>query len=437
MSPGTTRRTFLRDALAGVVVLPTTLGASPSPSIPGAGRGLLHPSPALPPQASPRDEAYWALVRAQFAFRESRVPMNAANLCPSPRAVAETVSRLTHDIDVDCSFQNRAKFDELLETSRRMVADHLGVSPEEIALVRNTSEANNTINAGLPLEDGDEVVVWDENHPTNNVAWDVRAARYGIRVRRVAVPARPAGTQDLIDPFVAALTDRTRVVALTHISNLSGIRLPVREITEAAHRRGIHVHVDGAQSFGAVHVDLREMGCDSYTASAHKWFMGPKEAGVLYVRENRISSIWPAGVAPGWGTDADPDVAGARKFESLGQRDDACLASIGTTVAFHREIGAAAIDARVTELATALKEGVTALGAPLVTPLEPHLSGGVCILEVAGDRNAVYQRLYEEYGIAGAPTGGLRFSPHIYNTMAHVERAVAAVAAMRSDIVGD
>ncbi len=88
-------------------------------------------------------------------------------------------------------------------------------------------------------------------------------------------------------------------------------------------------------------------------------------------------------------------------------------------------------------MATALKEGVTALGAPLVTPMEPHLSGGVCILEVAGDRNAVYQRLYEEYGIAGAPTGGLRFSPHIYNTMAHVERAVAAVAAMRGEIVGD
>jgi selenocysteine lyase/cysteine desulfurase len=361
--------------------------------------------------------------------------MNAANLCPSPRAVAETVTRLTHDIDVDCSFQNRDKFGDLLETSRRMVADHLGVSPEEIALVRNTSEANNTINAGLPLEPGDEVVVWDQNHPTNNVAWDVRAARYGIRVRRVTVPEAPRSTQELIDPFVAALGERTRVLALTHISNLSGIRLPVREIAEAAHSRGVHVHVDGAQSLGAVRLDLREMGCDSYTASTHKWLMGPKEAGVLYVRSELVPSIWPAGVAPGWGSDADPDVAGARKFESLGQRDDACLASVGTTVAFHREIGVHEIDARVTQLATALKEGIAELGLPLLTPMDPGLSGGVCIVRVAGDRNAVFQRLYHEHGIAGAPTGGLRFSPHVYNTVAHIERAVAAVAAMRDEIV--
>ncbi len=433
MSSGRSRRVFLRDFIAGAALLPSSLSAR---ELSRSGRDGPTSTGSLGlPQERPRDEAYWSLVRAQFPFRESRVPMNAANLCPSPRAVAETVTRLTHDIDVDCSFQNRDKFGDLLETSRRMVADHLGVSPEEIALVRNTSEANNTINAGLPLEPGDEVVVWDQNHPTNNVAWDVRAARYGIRVRRVTVPEAPRSTQELIDPFVAALGERTRVLALTHISNLSGIRLPVREIAEAAHSRGVHVHVDGAQSLGAVRLDLREMGCDSYTASTHKWLMGPKEAGVLYVRSELVPSIWPAGVAPGWGSDADPDVAGARKFESLGQRDDACLASVGTTVAFHREIGVHEIDARVTQLATALKEGIAELGLPLLTPMDPGLSGGVCIVRVAGDRNAVFQRLYHEHGIAGAPTGGLRFSPHVYNTVAHIERAVAAVAAMRDEIV--
>jgi isopenicillin-N epimerase len=141
-------------------------------------------------------------------------------------------------------------------------------------------------------------------------------------------------------------------------------------------------------------------------------------------------------VAPGWGSDADPDPVGARKFESLGQRDDACLAAVGRTVAFHREIGVEEIAARVTELATALKSGVAELGVPLLTPLEPSLSGGVCILEVAGDRQAVFDAVYREHGIAAAPTGGLRFSPHVYNTMAHVDRAVGAVRALRGEIVG-
>ncbi|HSM06272.1 MAG TPA: aminotransferase class V-fold PLP-dependent enzyme, partial [Longimicrobiales bacterium] len=301
---------------------------------------------------------------------------------------------------------------------------------------RNTSEANNTINAGIPLGPGDEVVLWEQNHPTNNVAWDVRAARFGATVKRVSVPVRPADAQALIDPFVAALTDRTRVLSLTHVSNLSGIRLPVREIAEAAHARGVHVHLDGAQSFGADALDLRALGCDSYSSSTHKWFMGPKEAGVLYVRANRIPEIWPAVVAPGWGSDADPDVVGARKFESLGQRDDACLAAVGLTVDFHREIGREAIAARVTELATTLKEGAAEAGVPLLTPMDPALSGGVCIVEVAGDGRALFERVYRDHGIAAAATGGLRFSPHVYNTMAHVDRAVVAIWEMRGEIVG-
>jgi len=432
------RRTFLTEMAAGAVVLPAALSRT------AAGQSTAEPlpttpvAPPLPVDAfsAPRDEAWWEMVRAQFSFTEERVPMNAANLCPSPRSVAARVEELTRDIDRDCSFNNRAKFRGLTEQSRADVAAQLGVSPDEIAIVRNTSEANNTVNNGVDLRAGDEVVLWDQNHPTNNVAWDVRAARFGITVKRVSVPRHPASAQELIDPFVAALTDRTRVLSLTHVSNVSGIRLPVRELVEAARPRGIHVHVDGAQSWGALDVDLRALGCDSYSASAHKWYMGPKEAGLLYVREDRIPEVWPNIVAPGWGNDADPDVRGARKFESLGQRDDACLAAVGTTAELHTTVGGAETEARVAELATQLKEGLAELGMTLVTPMEPELSGGVCIIEVPGDRGTALRRLYEEHGIAGAGTGGLRLCPHVYNTREHVARAIEGVKALRGVILG-
>jgi len=130
--------------------------------------------------------------------------MNAANLCPSPRVVSDRVTELTRDIDRDCSSQNRAKFAKLLEQSRGKVAAQLGVSADEIALVRNTSEANNTINNGLPLKAGDEVVLWDQNHPTNNVAWDVRAARFGLAIKRVSTPKAPAGADQLVEVFLRA-----------------------------------------------------------------------------------------------------------------------------------------------------------------------------------------------------------------------------------------
>jgi selenocysteine lyase/cysteine desulfurase len=382
--------------------------------------------------ASANDESYWGMVRRQFAFHDNKVPMNAANLCPSPRSVADCVSEMTREIDVDCSSQNRKKFDRLREEARSKVAAQLGVSSDEIALVRNTSEANNTINNGVPLKSGDEVVMWDQNHPTNNVAWDVRAARFGLTVKRVSTPAKPGGIESLIAAFEQAMTPRTRLLAVTHVSNVSGVRLPVRELGELARRRGIYFHVDGAQTWGALRVNLRELGCDSYSASAHKWFMGPKEAGLLYVRAERIAEVWPNIVAPGWGVDVDPDVKGARKFESLGQRDDACLAALGTIADFHDTLGPPQVDSRVVQLAAALKTGLAETGAELVTPMDPQLSGGVVIMKVPSKNSGqVLDRLYLEHGIAGSTAGGLRLCPHVYNTMEHVERAVRGVKALR------
>lgn len=406
----TTRRGFLRAAAALPALLPVARAA-----------------------AEGDDEALFRLARREFPFDEERVPMNAANLCPSPRAVADAVSELTRDIDRDCSFQNRAKFAGMREAAREAAAAMLGASADEVALTRNTSESNNIVNAGLPLGPGDEVVVWDQNHPTNNVAWDVRAARYGFSVRRVAVPAAPAAPDGLAAPFVSAFTDATRVVALTHVSNVSGIRLPVREIADAARERGIHVHVDGAQSWGGLRVDVREIGADTFTSSSHKWFCGPKECGVLFVREERIPEVWPSVVAPGWGADADPDPRGARKFESMGQRDDACLAAMATTAEFHREIGVRRIEARMMALARRLKEGAAALGLPLVTPMEDAMSAGVVIVEVPDEsRREVFSRMYEEYGVAGSTSGGFRLSPHLYNTEEHLERALAGLEGLRS-----
>ena len=316
-------------------------------------------------------------------------------------------------------------------TPDNLVADQLNVSGDEIALVRNTSEANNIINNGLQLGSGDEVIVWDQNHPTNNVAWDVRAARFGIKVKRVATPVAPRNVDELVNTFVSQIGRQTRVFALTQVSNISGIRLPIKEITDAAHERDIYVHVDGAQSWGAMNLDLRALDVDSFSASAHKWYMGPKEVGLLYVKQSHHENIWPNVVAPGWGDDADTDLVGARKFESLGQRDDAALAGLGRTAALHNLIGPARIAGRVSELAQQLKSGIKDLGLELVTPYEPSMSFGVCITRApAGNGREIFDRLYSEHGIAAAPTGGVRLSPTIYNTREHVERAIAAMRAL-------
>ena len=429
------RRRFVRHLFAGsagLAALPALsirdLDGLPAPPPPSA------PAPVLPPPAAAGDEAYWGQIRSHFILRDGITPMNAANLCPAPRMVIDRMVEAMRDVDADVSFQNRAKYEQTQEEVRDKLARHLGASADEIAIVRNTSEANNVIVGGLDLGPGDEVVVFDENHPTNNVAWDVRAARFGFSVRRVSVAPQPSGPDAVLDTFVRALTERTRVVAFSDVSNVSGLRIPAQALCRAARDRGIHAHVDGAQSFGILRLDLHAMGCDSYASSAHKWLMGPKEAGVLYVRAEQIPGLWPGMVGVGWGSGAQTSARGARKLETLGQRSDATVAAFGAALDFQEQIGLERIEMRAIELARALKAGVTRIpGAELLSPSREDVSAAVVIARFEGlESGDVFEALYRDHGIAAAPTGGVRFTPHVYNTMADVERAVAAV----EDVVG-
>ncbi len=416
------RRTFLRRIArdsVGLALFPA-LGMPPALE--------RHRPPPLP-RVAPDDETYWKVVRAQFIIRDGLIPLNAANLCPAPHAVVEAAAAALRDIDGDVSFQNRAKYDGVREGVRRKLAGTLGVLEDEIAIVRNTSEGNNIVVGGLALKPGDEVLVFDQNHPTNNVAWDVRAARFGFTVRRVGVQAPPASADQLVDVFRRALSNRTRVLTFTDVSNTSGIRLPARQLCRLARERGIYTHIDGAQTLGALRLDLHEIGCDSYAASAHKWLMGPKEAGVLYVRAERVPELWPGMVGLGWGTNVAPAVRGARKFETLGQRNDATLAALGTALDFRDLVGPGRIEARVLELAAAMRDGLARIpGSTLVSPAGPDLAAGVVVARFERlDHREIFERLYARHGVAGAATGGLRLCPHVYNTQEDVARALAAV----------
>src|SRR5262249_26407706 len=175
----TTRRSFLKGFAGSAAALSVFPTADSTGVAPGLANRLGHLT-----AADTVSEPFWRLVKEQFAVKPRIILLNAANLCPSPHMVRDTVFRLTEDLDGDVSFQNRAKFNTLLEESRRKLAAFMGASEDEIAVVRNTSEGNNVIVNGLGLKAGDEVVIFDQNHPTNNIAWDVRAARIGFTVKR-------------------------------------------------------------------------------------------------------------------------------------------------------------------------------------------------------------------------------------------------------------
>jgi isopenicillin-N epimerase len=283
------------------------------------------------------------------------------------------------------------------------------------------------------LKAGDEVIVTAHNHPSNLDSWKVRAKRDGFVVKELAVPVPARSADELYGAIEKALTPRTKVIAITHVTSMTGILYPAKEIAALARKRGIWMHLDGAQTFGSLDVNLKDLDPDSYSTSAHKWMMGPLEAGLLYVRAERIPQLWPSIVTAGW---AD-DLKGARKFEVFGQRDDPRVAALEAAVDFLMLVGMPAVEARVRALATHAKTQLKALpSVELKTNLEPGLSGGVVKFKLRNvPTKRAYDTLWEKNRLAIAMTAsgdaeGLRFSPHIYNSMEQIDRAVAAVKSL-------
>jgi isopenicillin-N epimerase len=387
------------------------------------------PAP-LATSLSPATDAFWDSVREQFVMPPDLAVINAANLCPSSRPVLEAMYGSTRDIDRDPSPNNRAKLYPAKEETRKRLASFLRVTPEEIIITRNTSESNNLVSSGLDLKAGDEVVIFHDNHPSNNVAWKEKAKRFGYTVTELPNPNPHPGPDYYIEAVKKGITSKTKVLAFTHLTSTVGDLMPAAEMCRVARERGVLSILDGAQSFGLLDVDLSVIQPDFYTGSAHKWPCGPKEAGVLFVSTRAQQRIWPSVYSAYTGA-----VGLSKTFEGFGQRDDAAIVAFGETIAFQEKVGRANIEKRARELTQALITGLRKIdGIQLWTHTAPErMAAVVSFLPGSLSVPKLSAALYERDKIAcatrgGSDRGGLRFSPHFYNTPAEIDRSLAAVA---------
>ena len=278
--------------------------------------------------------------------------LNAANLCPASRPVLEALKRETDSVDRDPSAQNRARLSGEKENLRKTLAAFLRVTPEEIVITRNTSEANNMVSSGVELKAGDEVIVFQDNHPSNLTAWNEKAKRFGFTVITIPQKNPHPGMEHYIDAYTKAITPRTKLLSFTHLSSSVGDLFPAKELCALARERGVMSLVDGAQSFGLLDVNLTDISPDFYTGSAHKWPCGARECGVLYINTRAHKQIWPSIYS------AYPGAVGiSRTFESFGQRDEATMIAFRKALEFQTKVGREAIEKRSRALTQQLIAG--------------------------------------------------------------------------------
>ena len=387
------------------------------------------PATAFSPGISGSGEAFWKSVRDQFVMPADLGVLNAANLCPASRPVLEVLKRESDSVDRDPSGQNRARLTGEKEQLRTTLASFLRVTPQEIVITRNTSEANNMVSSGLDLKPGDEVIVFHDNHPSNLTAWNEKAKRFGFKVVEIAQQNPHPGMEYYLDAYKKAITPQTKVLTLTHLTSTVGDLFPAKELCALARERGILSLVDGAQTLGLLDVNLAEMSPDFYSGSAHKWPCGARECGVLYINSRAQKNIWPSIYS------AYPGAVGVSKtFESFGQRDEATMIAFREALEFQNKVGREAIEKRSRALANQMIAGLSKLPDVKVWT-SPNASLNAAIVSfLPGSLNPqkLGQALYERdkigtAGRGGADRGGLRASPHFYNTPEEVERLVSAV----------
>ncbi len=379
-------------------------------------------------QKADTSEAFWELVKTQFILAPELRYFNNASLGASPIYVQRNTKAFRELLDGFPSKYMWGGWKEEKENTRQLVADLLKVDAEEIALIHNTTEGMNLIARSFDLQPGDEVILADHEHTSGRVCWEVFQEMKGVKLVRPELPILPKTVEEVVDVYRKAITPKTKIISMCHIVNTNGMILPIKEVSEMAHEQGILVAVDGAQGAGMFEFDLYDLGCDFYTASAHKWLFAPKGIGVLYAKESSQEHLKPLIVCRGYD---DPSI---RRLENYNTRNLPELLGLGAAVEFINQIGIDKIHARSYELKAYFRSKLEGNPAfKLKTPVDDKLSVAIQVVEVVGKEvREVKERLADEFNIDCRPMttfglNALRISLSIYMTKADVDYLVDAL----------
>ncbi|RIK68445.1 MAG: aminotransferase [Planctomycetota bacterium] len=363
------------------------------------------------------DESFWFNVQQAFSIDRSYINLNNGGVCPSPRVVMDAQRR-------QLEFTNNAPArhlwqvqDPQLELVRAKLARLYGCDPEEMAITRNASEALQISLNGIDLKPGDEILTSTHDYPRMIATIRQREKREGVVMKQVPLPPPDASQDEVVGAFERGITSKTRILLVSHVVFLTGRILPVQDICAMARKRGLIIIVDGAHAFGQIAYDGREIDCDMYGVSCHKWLTAPIGTGFLHVRRGMIKDLWPL-TAP-----EDPKSENIRKFEEIGTHPDAGRLAIGEAIAFHLGIGPKRKEHRLRTLrnywATRLMKHQK---VKLFTNLAPDRSCAIGTIGIDGiEPLALTSHLWDKHKIIVTPIDhedihGVRVTANVYTT---------------------
>ncbi|WP_092169267.1 aminotransferase class V-fold PLP-dependent enzyme [Cyclobacterium xiamenense] len=377
------------------------------------------------------EELLWNWVRNEYSVSATVANLNNGSVSPQPRVVQEVFHHYTKEFNTIPSMYMWSE-EDASRAVREQLALLAGCSPEEIAINRNTTEAVNTVIWGRNYSKGDEIILTEQDYTSVMNTWEEVEARYGVVLKWLSLALPAENDEEIVDAYTRAITDKTKVVMITHVNNINGNIVPVKKITTAVKNinPAIKVLVDGAHGFAHINFKISDLGCDYYATSLHKWLCAPFGTGMLYVKKSEIQQLWPLF------THENPQSDRISKFSTFGTRNLPAELAIARAIEFHNAIGIERKEARLRYLKNYWITSVADNpNVEIKTSLKPEYACalGSFSLRNRSDRE-VAQKLLKDYHIhlaqKGDKTGkfhGLRVTPHIYTKTEELDRFIQGV----------
>lgn len=381
-------------------------------------------------QESP-DGAYWDYVTSQYMMEPGLIMMNNGTAGTMPRVVFETIAEYFR-IQAANAYTCYSTFDALREEARVRAAQFIGAAPEEVTLLRNTTEGLTIVAYGLDMKPGDEVLMSNLEHPSGIYPWKAREKRYGIKIKEAVINTPPRSKDEILAAFNEAITPRTRVILISHAVYKTGLIAPLKEICKLAHDKNVLVCADGAHCIGMLNMNMHDLGADFYANSGYKWLGAPTGTGIFYVRRDLQKDLWPNIVEAEWENPA----VGALKYSYVGRIADPLPIALGEALHFQMKIGKPRIERRIKTLAAYLKEEAAKIpNVQVLTPTDPELSGGLTVLGLQGMRNDQFVNyMLEKYNCVITRTfnerNAIRVSTHIFISFKQIDTLLEGLKAV-------
>lgn len=407
------RRNFLGSAAAASIAHPVSAQALKAVPLPAAD---LHG----------RDEdAYWKALRAQFLIPSDVVNLNVGTVGSSPRPVLKAIfdgfeqtEQMTQPGSEDYPIWGYGSWEQY----RKPFADFMGANVEQMAILRNCTEANSYVANGFDMKAGDEVLISDEEHGSGEMPWMLRSRRYGVVVKKFAMPKPPKDAAEILNRINDAITPRTRIIFVSHISTSTGVVLPAKEIAALARSKGIVSAFDGAHAPGMIKFDLNDIGCDLYTGSMHKWLFATKGTGFLYLRDKSvIDRVWNTIATGGY----DDPTRMADRYMQIGSSCIPTLMGLNAAVDLANSICIDRIEARNRSLADYIHGEMIKRGAEDWTSPDPALRGAIATVNVPPVQRMELQDwlwTHHKVRIRGGNPSKLRLATPYFLSKADIDR---------------